>query len=216
MAACQSLASVFLSIMSDQKQNEVLNESNSRETKKRKPVSAAKPDDEDDERGSPAPGKIASPVAFRLEFHEILRQLSIIYARSVSRYIRSGVALSYSIIFKTMGGHSASANYSAILNHLLSDVATHPLLGDERFRALEARRHIDYLLGHVLRRQLLTEPAKMMAIRTIMDTLQNKSTKSGDSDAWPTEATIAALSEIAGLIQDLGSAVSLEQVQSPL
>jgi len=199
--------------MTDPKQNEVLNETNTRESKKRKSASASKPEDEDDGSASPAPGKVAGQVVFRLEFHEILRQLSIIYARSGSRYIRNGVALSYSTIFKTMGGNSASVNYSIILNHLFSEIAAHPLVGDERFRALEARRHIDYLLGHVLRRQLLIEPAKMMAIRAITDTLQQKSTRGGDTDAWPTDATVAALTEIAGLIQDLGSAVSLEQVR---
>jgi hypothetical protein len=215
VAAAQSLAFVLLSVMADEKQNETLTEAGTREPKKKKPSTGVKPDDEDDDgRASPAPGKIANAISFRLQFQEILRQLSMNYARTASRYIRSGVTLSYSIIFKTLGPHSASANYSAILDHLLTNVASHPLVGDDRFRALEARRHIDYLLGHVLRRQLLTEPAKMMAIRTIIDALQKKpARKSGDSDAWPIEATVAALSEVAGLIQDLGSAVSLEQVQ---
>ena len=213
VAAAQSLAFVLLSVMADEKQNETLTEASTREPKKKRPSAGVKPDDEDDGRASPAPGKVANAISFRLQFQEILRQLSMNYARTASRYIRSGLTLSYSIIFKTLGGHSASANYSAILDHLLTNVASHPLVGDDRFRALEARRHIDYLLGHVLRRQLLTEPAKMMAIRTIIDALQKKpARKSSDSDAWPIEATVAALSEVAGLIQDLGSAVSLEQV----
>jgi HEAT repeat-containing protein 5 len=213
VAAAQSLAFVLLSVMADEKQNETLTESSTREPKKKRPSAGVKPDDEDDGRASPAPGKVANAISFRLQFQEILRQLSTNYARTASRYIRNGLTLSYSIIFKTLGGHSASANYSAILDHLLTNVASHPLVGDDRFRALEARRHIDYLLGHVLRRQLLAEPAKMMAIRTIIDALQKKAArKSSDSDAWPVEATVAGLSEVAGLIQDLGSAVSLEQV----
>jgi HEAT repeat-containing protein 5 len=213
VAAAQSLAFVLLSVMADEKQNDSLTDANSREPKKKKPNTGVKPEDEDDGGASSAPGKTANVVLFRLRFQEILRQLSMIYARSTSRYIRSGVTLSYSITFKTIGAHSASANYFAILENLLTNVASHPLVGDDRFRALEARSHIDYLLRHILRRQLLTEPAKMMAIRTIIDTLQKKpSGKSGDSDAWPTEGTVAALSEVAGLIQDLGSAISLEQV----
>ena len=215
VAAAQSLASVLLSVIVDPKQNDALNDARMPESKKKKSNPIVKLEDTEDGLASPVPGKVASAITFRLQFHELLRQLSTMYARAMSRYIRSGVIFCYSIIFKTMGPRSASANYSAILDHVLTNLASHPLVGDDRFRTLEARRHIDYLLGHILRRQLLTEPAKMMAIRTIIDTLGKKPPgSSSDFDPWPPESTVSALGELAGLIQDLGSAVSVEQVQS--
>ena len=214
LAAAHSLASILLSVNSDVKQNDSLNDADVREPKKKRGNPTLKTeDDQIDGRSSPAPAKSLASPPFHIEFHELLCQLSASYARSYSRYVRSGVALSYAIIFKTLGGPFANTNYTTILEHFLNDLATHPLLGNDRFRSLEARRHISYLLGQILRRQLLDEPAKMMAIRTIINILEKKPREKGlETDAWPVEATVSAVSELAGLVQDLGSAVSLEQV----
>ena len=53
----------------------------------------------------------------------------------------------------------------------------------------------------------------MMAVRTIITILKKKPHGKGlETDPWPVEATVSAVSELAGLVKDLGSAVSLEQV----
>lgn len=214
VAAAHSLASILLSVKSDVKQVDVLNDADVREPKKKRgnPILKTE-DDQIDGRSSPAPGKPVASPPFRIEFRELLRQLSASYARSYSRHVRSGVILSYAIIFKALGGPFANTNYTTIFEHFLNDLATHPLLGNDRFRSLEARRHINYLLGQILRRQLLDEPAKMMAVRTIITILKKKPHGKGlETDPWPVEATVSAVSELAGLVKDLGSAVSLEQV----
>jgi len=209
LAAAETLASILLSMRADAKQHDVLNDIEGRESKKRRKDD----DDQSDSGSSTAPGKSVGPVLFRLDFRGLLRQLSIPYARTHSRYIRSGLILSYAIVFKSLGSQFAIAQYSTVLEHLLNEVATHPLLGSDRYRSLEARRHISYLLAHILRRQLLDELAKMMAVRTIINSLEKTPRgKGNEMEAWPLEATVAALGELAGLQQDLGSAVSLEQV----
>ena len=214
LAAAQSLASTLLSVKVHTKQNYSLNDATIREPKKKRGNPTLKSeDDQTDGRSSPSPGKSAASTPFHIEFREVLRHLSASYARSYSRYVRSGVILSYAIILKTLGGPFTNANYIIILEHFLNDLAAHPLLGNDRFHTLEARRHISYLLGHIIRRQLLDEPAKIMAIRTIINVLDKKPHEKGsETDAWPVEATVSAVSELAGLVQDLGSVVSLEQV----
>lgn len=210
LAAAEALASILLSIRTDAKQHDVLNDIEVRESKKTRTD-----DDQSDSRSPPAPGKSVGLALFRLDFRNLLRQLSMPYARTYSRYIRSGLILSYAIVFKSLGSQFANAQYSTILEHLLGEVATHFLLGSDRYRSLEARRHISYLLGHVLRRQLLDEPAKMMAVRTIINSLEKTPRgKGNEMEVWPLEVTVVALEELAGLQQDLGSAVSLEQVRA--
>lgn len=216
LATARSLASILLSVKAEAKQNDVLNDIDMRESKKKRMNPPADvEEDQADGRSSPVPGKSVTSPLFRLEFRELLRQLSSSYVRSHSRYVRSGLILSYTVVFKSLGSQFVNANYSTILEHLLNDIASYPLLGNDRYRALEARRHINYLLGHILRRQLLDEPAKMMAIRTIINTLEKKQRgKGNDMDVWSLDATVAAINELAGLQQDLGSAISLEQVHS--
>jgi hypothetical protein len=213
-AAAQSLASVMLAITADVTQNDVVSNNDGRESKKKKLNSTVKvEDDQADGRSSSASGKAVPSAPFRIEFSELLRQLSSLYARSYSRHVRSGLILSYAIVFKSLGPKFVRSHYAIILEHLLNDIATHPLLGNDRYRSLESRRHINYLLGHVLRRQLLDEPAKTMAVRTIINTLEKKHRMKGNElDVWPVEATVTSMTELCGLLQDLGSAISLEQV----
>ena len=214
LAAARSLASVMLAIKADVTQNDAPSNNDVRELKKKKLNSTVKTeDDQVDGRSSSASAKAVPSASFRIEFRELLRQLSSSYARSYSRHVRSGVILSYAIVFKSLGPQFVSSHYSIILEHLLNDVATHPLLGNDRYRSLESRKHIDYLLGHVVRRQLLDEPAKTMAVRIITNTLEKKHRAKGNElDVWPVEATVTSMTELSGLLQDLGSAISLEQV----
>jgi len=215
LAASNSLASVFLSLQMDKKQIESLHDSEIRDSKKKNVNSTAKSGEDEVDGSSPATQKPAVALPFAIDLREILRQLSISYARSSSKYVRSGIILSYAIIFKTLGAPFASANYSTIVQHLLHDIASHPLVGDDKYRTLESRRHIDYLLGHVLRRQMLNEPAMVRSIRVICETIYRKHDgKGNETDPWPIEATVSALTELAGLLQDVGSAIALEQVSS--
>jgi len=215
LAMSHSLASVLLSLQTDIKHTDLLNDSEVRGTKKKKGNSAAKSEEDHVDSTSPTLQKPAVGLPFSIDFCEILHQLSASYARSSSRYVRSGIILSYGIVLKALGATFANANYATIIQHLLTDIASHPLLGDDKHRALESRRHINYLLGHVVRRQLLDEPAKVMAIRVACEILGKKhSGKGSETEALPMEATVCVLTELAGLLQDLGSAIAVEKVRS--
>lgn len=212
-SASQSLASLLASVLEDVKQPDMIEGSDVREQKRKKGSASTRGEDQEEGRTSPTPGKSPGQAPFRLEFRELLRQLSTAYSRSQNRYIRNCLILAYAYVLKTLGPAFADANYSIVLEHFLKDIAIHPLVGDDRYRTLETRQHISYILGHVLRRQLLNEPAKMMAIRAIVKVLEKKQDgKGANADAWPPEATVSAVCELAELVQDLGSAISLEQV----
>jgi hypothetical protein len=211
-AAARCLATVLVSLLDNSPESISVVEIQEAETKKKKGKQVVNPDEEDG-RSSPIPSKSAAPAPYHINLRELLRQVATLYARTTSRHIRTGLIQSYIFIFKKLPSQLVRANYALILDHFLKEMSPHPLLSDGRYRTLETRRHINYLLGKVIRRQILDEPAKMAALRTIISVLQRKQpSKTGDRDPWPAEATIVALNEIGGLIQDLGSATSIEQV----
>jgi hypothetical protein len=213
LAVAQSLVSILLSVMTEEQTADTLGDNDVQEIKKKRPNHPVKAEEPDSGRSSPALGKSPSSTKFRVDFRDLLRQLSASYARSNNRRVRTGIVLSYTILFKALGAQFVSTNYLTILEHLLNDVAIHPLLGEDRFRTLETRSHVKYLLGDVLRRQLFNERAKLMTLRTIINVLVEKQNQEGvDPDMWPAEAIVSAVTEIAGIIQDMGSAISLEQV----
>jgi len=211
--SANALASLYLSVHAD-KPTDGLTDTQVAEPKRKRPASSIKDEHEEpDGRASPVPSRAATSAPFRIDFSEILRQLSILYARSSTKYVRSGVIQTYSIVLKQLGPKFVKVSYSTILEHLLSEVSTHPLVVTDRYRLIQVRDHIQFLLGHVIRRQLLDEPGKMTAIRVLTRQLDPKNpTRGSKVDGLSTEATIAAITELCCLVQDLGSAVSLEQV----
>lgn len=211
-ASANALSSLYLSVLSD-KAVDALADAQITEPKKKRASTIKNDTDEPDGRGSPVPSKSATIPPFRIDFREILRQLSTLYSRSSSKHVRSSVIQTYSIILKRLGAEFAKINYSIVLEHLLKQISIHPLVVTDRYRSIETRAHIQFLLGHVIRRQLLDEPGKMTAIRVLAQMLDQKSDSKGNkADGMPIEATISAITELSGLVQDLGSAVSFEQV----
>jgi hypothetical protein len=213
-AAAQTLARVLLSLMKKAPTGDTFNDNDGREKLRKRKTVPIKADDEGDGRSSPAPTKSPHSIPLHLSFRDLLRHLSTTYVYFSSRHVRTGIMISYTTVFKSLGPQSANTNYSIILEHLLDDVAAHPRIKDDRYRTLETRRHIKVLLCDVLRRQLLNEPAKIMALRTIINVLQ-KGKKEGnvsDTSSYFIEPAVCALNELAGLLQDLGSATSSELV----
>jgi HEAT repeat-containing protein 5 len=212
LASANALSSLYLSVRSD-KAVDALTDAQVTEPKKKRTSTIKNDTDEPDGRASPVPSKSATIPPFRIDFREILRQLSTLYSRSSSKHVRSGLIQTHSIILKRLGPEFAKVNYSLVLEHLLNQISVHPLVATDRYRSIETRAHIQFLLGHVIRRQLLDEPGKMTAIRVLALELDQKNDSKGKkAGGMPTEATISALTELSGLVQDLGSAVSFEQV----
>jgi hypothetical protein len=212
LASANALSSLYLSVRADKPVDSLL-DAQITEPKKKRTSTIKNDTEEPDGRASPVPSKSATIPPFRIDFREILRQLSTLYSRSSSKHVRSGVIQTYSIILKKLGPEFAKINYSIVLEHLLNQISIHPLVVTDRYRSIETRAHIQFLLGHVIRRQLLDEPGKMTAIRVLAQVLDQKPDSKGHkSDGIPTEATISAITELSGFVQDLGSAVSFEQV----
>ena len=211
-ASANALSSLYLSVRAD-KSVDGLSDTQIPEPKKKRTSTIKNDVEEPDGRASPVPSKSATIPPFRIDFGEILRQLSVLYARSSSKHVRSGVIQTYSIILKRLGPEFVKINYSIVLEHLLNQVSIHPLVVTDRYRSIETRSHIQFLLGHVIRRRLLDEPGKMTAIRVLAQLLDQKNdTKGNKADGISNDAAISAITELAGLVQDLGSAVSFEQV----
>jgi hypothetical protein len=170
------------------------------------------------ERSSAVAGKSTHPTVFKLELHDMLRQLSQAYIRSSHRLIRAGLVLTYAQIFKSAGSKIVDANYQIILRHLLSDLIAGVSQTESRYRSLSARKHVQFILCDVVRRQLLSEPAKTRALHTILEYLENPdSTKSSEpGHEQVMEPTISALCELSGILQDMGSATPTSQVSRSL
>lgn len=214
-AAAKTLAVSLLSVMGESHSKDNVGEVKKQETKKKKPSNNIKVDDPEDGRQSPV---LAKSIPFTIHFPDLLRHLSSPYtSRSSNRQIRAGVILSYTYVLKSVGGQFTNVNYTTILEHLLNDLVNNPQVTGDRRRSLEARRHVNFLLCNVIRRQLLNEPEKIMALRAVMERLRKESTigkgnNQQEAELFSVEVTVSALNELAGLLQDLGSAVSAEQV----
>jgi HEAT repeat-containing protein 5 len=210
-AAAKTLAASLLSVMGESPSKDNLGEGKKQETKKKK---TNKAEDPEDGRLSPV---LAKSPPFMIQFRDLLRHLSSPYtSRSGNRQIRAGVVLSYAYVLKSVRGQFTNTNYSTILEHLLTDLASNPHIMEDRHRSLEARKHVQFLLCDVIRRKLLNEPAKTMALHALIDVVQKGNTagkgNQQEAEALSVESTVSALNELAGLLQDLGSAISSEQV----
>ncbi len=210
-AVAKTIAASLLSVMENSPMKDGTDEDNKQPSKKKKNTNVAKEDDPEDGRSGRSSPVLAKSIPFTIHFRDLLRQLSSSYAsRSTSRQARAGIILSYTNILKAVGGQFTNSNYPIILEHLLSDLVSNPQIVDDRHRSLEARRHVRLLLCFVIRRQLLNEPAKTMALRTIMAKLQEGNLQEGE--AVSADSTVSALTELGGLLQDLGSAITTDQV----
>lgn len=216
-AIAKTVAASFLSVMENSRTKDNTDEDNKQQSKKKKNANVVKEDDPEDGRSGRSSPVLAKSIPYTIRFRDLLRQLSSSYAsRSTSRQARAGIILSYTNILKAVGGQFTDSNYPIILEHLLSELVSNPQITDDRYRSLEARRHVKFLLCNVIRRQLLNEPATTLALRTIMAKLQKGNTAEKgdlqDGEAISADSTVSALTELAGLLQDLGSAITTDQV----
>ena len=213
-AAARTLAASLLSVMGESSSNDSLGEITKQESRKKKVINNIKEDDPEDGRSSPA---LSKSTPFTIQFRDLLRYLSSSYtSRAGNRQTRAGVMLSYAYVLKSVGGQFTNLNYPTILAHMLHDLVSNPHVMEDRHRSLETRRHVGFLLCNVIRRQLLSEPAKQMALRALMDVLQKgiivAKGNIPEAEELSVESTVSALNELNGLLQDLGSAISAEQV----
>jgi len=209
-SAAQTLASVLLSVRNDQSANEMIDMTV--ETKKKKIDQGENENAED--AGSTTVKAMPAGATLTLGFRELLRHLSSSYCRSNNMYRRAGLINAYARFLILAGGELVTANYSTVLDHLLNDLALGEQTSDSRHRLLVKRKHIDFLLGRVVRQRLLTEPAKLSALNILIQYLQKTSEASANknSDSKHAEPLVIALVELANMLRELGAVTPSMQV----
>jgi len=212
--AAQTLASVLLSAVTDLQTSDMLNGGETSPNKKNS--NHALDDVRGDEQSFSVPRRSAQAQVYTLDFRDMLRHISVAYTRASSRPVRGGLVMTYALLFKSAGTRVIEANYQIILEHLLNEFVPGLLLGDNRHRIYSGRKHIQFLLCNILRRQLLNEPAKLMALQTISQYLEKGNFKTKENEAGPetlvVESALSALCEVAGILLDVGSATAPVQV----
>ena len=172
---------------------------------KRTNTKRAEDDDEIQRPESPGPKK-SQVLVFTLP--ELLKQLSTFYVKtSTSNKARAGIAICYSRIFKTLSEQAVESNYMKIVDHLTTDILSHPNITNNRYRLLSTRRFVQVILEDVIGQTVLGESGQLDAAKHIINDILKNYPQVIKERAEPTKhALIATLSALASLIRTLGSA----------
>ena len=128
----------------------------------------------------------------------MLKSLSELYCKTLSKKTRSVVITAYLEIFTRMGRSWLSAHYDTILLSVLNDLQL-TLTVDNQYRNLTTRRHVEVLLRRLGR--ALDQEGQISAIASILKHLQTAPSR---------HIVVSALMEITALIEGLGSATSTD------
>lgn len=169
---------------------------------------------EDEEQGpqsTPVSKKQAPVLSFNLE--ELLKQLSTQYVKpSVSSKVRAGIVQCYAEVLQRLGPLVVEGNYGVIVNHLLAEVLSNPIVGINRFRLLMTRKYVKILLEEVVGERLLGETGQLNAIRTIFNGIIKNYPQAIKERPEPSKHILAgALHTVASLIRSLGATVTSVQ-----
>lgn len=163
-------------------------------------------DDEEIQRPeSPGPKK-SQIIVFTLP--EMLKQLSTFYVKtSTSNKARAGIAICYSRIFKSLSERNVESMYMKIVDHLTTDVLSHPHITNNRYRLLSTRRFVQIILEDVIGQSILGESGQLDAAKALINDILKNYPQVIKERAEPTKhVLIATLSALASLIRTLGSA----------
>lgn len=163
-------------------------------------------DEESSRPASPSGRKVASKL--ELSLADILRQLSVQYHRpSTSNKLRAGIAHCYIKVLKGLKVSTVETNYSRIVNHLLTELLSQPVITHDRYRLLLTRRYVQKMLGDCVGSKILGETGRLKAARTLInDVLKNYPQVLKDVAEPSKHSLVGALDALASLIKSLGSA----------
>ncbi|PMD28615.1 ARM repeat-containing protein [Hyaloscypha hepaticicola] len=165
-------------------------------------------DDEEIQRPeSPGPKK-SQILSFTLQ--EMLKQLSTFYVKSsTSNKARSGIAVCYTRIFKSLSERTVETMYMKIVDHLTIEVLSHPNITTNRYRLLATRRFVQIILEEVIGQSVLGESGQMDSAKSLInDILKNYPQVIKERPEPGKHALIAVLSALASLIKTLGPAAN--------
>lgn len=160
----------------------------------------------------PRPASPSNPkkAALKLELSlpDILRQLSTQYLRSTtSNRVRAGTVHCYIKVLSTLRTSIVEASYGRIVDHLLTELLSSPLIAHDRHRQLLTRRFVQKILADTIGAKVLGETGRLNAARTLInDTLKTYPQALKGTPEPPKHALIGALDALASLLRSLGSA----------
>jgi hypothetical protein len=145
---------------------------------------------------------------------EMFSHLSSIFNRpSSTRKTRIGVFDFYTSLLTTLGTSFVETNYSIIVRHLLTDIATHPRSATTRYEVLLVRKLVGVLLRDLMGVRMLSEQGQIGAIRELSTAYLKKWPALMPGQIAPNPLVLViALKEISGLLQQLGNAPPPVQV----
>ncbi|KAH7125620.1 HEAT repeat protein-like protein, partial [Dendryphion nanum] len=157
---------------------------------------------------SPAPKKSSTRLAFTMV--ALLKQLSNHYCRAATgNRARAGIAICYIRTLRGLGETLVETKYAEIARHLFIDLLSNPIVVQNRYRTLTARKHVSTILEVVVGRELLGESGQLNAVRFIVNDILKDYPQALKERPEPTKQTlIGALSTLSALFKTLGAATN--------
>jgi hypothetical protein len=135
------------------------------------------------------------------------------------RRTRNAIFDVYATLFADLGPNWVESNYATIVDHLFTQIVDHPRSNSSRYEVLAVREAVGILLRDVIAIRSLSEQGQSTAIQELTNTWLKKWPALLPGQKAPSEAVlVVALKEVAGLLQQLGTASPAidENLQEPL
>jgi len=171
--------------------------------------------EQDDDNDVPIPVAIQTEgPKLILTPNQMLQILSLHFNKAATtRKTRIGIFDFYSTLLLTLGPAWVEANYALIVRHFFTEVVTSMRSTSSRFEILTVRKLVGVLLRDLIALRMLSEQGQIGAIRELSLAYIKKWPAVMPGQYAPNQLVLViALREIAGLLQQLGSAPPPVQV----
>ncbi|KAH8726034.1 HEAT repeat protein-like protein [Phaeosphaeriaceae sp. PMI808] len=157
---------------------------------------------------SPAPKKSATKLSFTIT--SMLKLLSSRYCLAgTGNRGRAGIAVCYIKTLRGLGEQVVEAKYADIARSLFNDLLSNPVMIQNRYRTLSARKNVAVILETVIGRDMLGESGQLNAARFLVnDILKDYPTAIKERPEPSKQTLIGALSTLSSLLKSLGSATN--------
>lgn len=133
---------------------------------------------------------------------------------NATRKTRIGIFDFYAALLSKLGVTFVEANFSLIVAHLVSDVASNPRSNSNRYEVLLARSLVGILLRDLVGTRMLSEQGQISAIQEMATSYLKRWPAMMPGQVAPSSTVLViVLREIAGLLQQLGNAPPPVQVR---
>lgn len=158
---------------------------------------------------SPAPKKSATQLSFTVT--SIFRLLTAQYCKAATGLrARAGIAVCYIKTLRLLGESVVEAKYPEIARSLFVDLLSNSAIVQNRYRTLSTRKYVEIILETVVGREMLGESGQLSAVRYLVNDILKDYPQALKERPEPSKQTlIAALSTLASLLDNLGSAANI-------